>query len=181
MQTSFVRPDVADLTLRVYARVLHPELVETLGRAWVRGTDWTLELTLNSAGHAAVFRSGEQILTEVITPRDTPMPPRKKLFDQRLRGCRTQSLDIAPGLRYDVSCHIERVDPLVYLQLHEELLRDSATADLAQVFPSQTRFSPGAVSVIRTETSRDGVLIHAFHSFPEHFSLVKTQSLVEWS
>jgi hypothetical protein len=35
--------------------------------------------------------------------------------------------------------------------------------------------------VIRTEVSRESILVYAFHTFPEHCAIVKTQSLFELS
>jgi hypothetical protein len=68
----------------------------------------------------------------------------------------------------------------LYLRVHEELRADCAKADLAYEFPSPNRFSPGALSLVSAAVTRTSVLLHAFHTFPDHCAVVKTQTLVEW-
>jgi hypothetical protein len=101
------------------------------------------------------------------------------LFEQRLKGCRTETVEFESGLRYDVCCNLERLSLSVFLRQHEELVADGPKACLFAEFPGLNRFSPGPISLIRTEVCRRSIVVHAFHTFPEQLAVVKTQSLVE--
>jgi len=102
------------------------------------------------------------------------------VLEQKVRGCRTKSMTLSNGLRYNIGCQLETLAPELFLRIHEELRGDCARADLAHEFPSPNRFSPGALSVISAAVSRTSVTMHAFHTFPDHCAVIKTQTLVEW-
>ena len=138
-----------------------------------------LDARLCAAGHVLILKVGSETLTEVIADRREPLPRRNRLFEHRLRGCRTEVIELGWGIRYSVSCSLERLKPTAYLRHHEELVGDCSRASLSAVFASSNRFSPGPVSLLRTEVTRDSVLVHAYHTFPDHLAVVKSQSLFE--
>lgn len=178
MLVSFARPEVAELMLRVFDRPLHPELFECHGTARVTHADSVLDIQLCTAGHVLVFRRGRQVLTECISERQQSLPQQRRVMEHRLRGCRTQTLPCA-GVRYSVGCQLEKLDPDVFQQMHEELLADAVKADLAQIYPSASRFAPGALSVVRADVCDASLIVHTFHTFPVDCSIVKTQTLIE--
>lgn len=178
MLVSFARPEVADLMLRVFDRPLHPELLECHGLARLTHEDGLLEVQLCRAGHVLMFRRGRQVLTEAISERQQSLPQQKRIMEHRLRGCRTQSFPCA-GVKYSVGCQLEKLNVDVFQRMHEELLADSLKADLAQIYPSSNRFTPGALSVIRADVCDSSLIVHAFHTFPDDCAIVKTQSLIE--
>lgn len=57
---------------------------------------------------------------------------------------------------------------------------DAQRADLAYHFVSESRLTPGALSIIDYEANQSSLLIHAFHTFPDELAVVKTQSLFEF-
>lgn len=180
MAVHFARPDVADLVLRIYPRVLHPEFFDCHALAIAKAGPLTMHLRLCSAGHALTLRHGATVLTEAITEKNQPLPRQRCALEQKLRGCRTRSIRLPDGVRYDVSCQLETLEPDLYLQLHDELLGDLPRADLSLEFPSPNRFSPAALSIIKLDVSPSSAVIHAFHTFPDHCAVVKTQSLLDW-
>jgi hypothetical protein len=74
---------------------------------------------------------------------------------------------------------MERLEPTVFLNFHEELSADCKRAAVSYRFPSENRLSPEPLSLLRTDTGTRSLLIHAFHTFPESSSVLKTQSLFE--
>lgn len=180
MNVQFARPDVADLMLRVFPRALHPELFDCHGQVLVRTGPFALQIRLCTAGHTLCLRQGERILTEAITEKDQVLPRRQCVLEQKVRGCRTRSVSLPAGLRYDVGCQLEVLDAEVFLRMHEELLADCPSADLAHEYPTGNRFSPSALSLVRFELMQSSAIVHAFHTFPAHCAIVKTQSLLEW-
>ena len=179
MTVSVARPDAADLVLRTFGRMLHPDLLchHKSSRLTVAGM--TLDLRLIAAGHALIVRTGSQTLTELISDRHEPHPTHGRLFEQKIKGCRTETVQFESGLRYDVCCTLERQSLAVFLHQHEELIADGPTASLFAEFPGANRFSPSPLSLVRVEVCRRSLLVHAFHTFIEQLAIVKTQSLIE--
>jgi Protein of unknown function DUF2617 len=83
------------------------------------------------------------------------------------------------GLRYCVSFQLERLEPGVFLNFHEELLSDCKRSTIAHRFPTENRLSPEPLSLLRTDVGADSLLVHAFHTFPDSCTVLKTQSLFE--
>ncbi len=179
MTRSVARPDTADLVLRTYGRALHPDLLCHHKSALLTVPGMTLDLRLIASGHAFILRTETKTLTEVISDRHDAFPLRGCLFEQKVRGCRTETVEFEFGLRYDVCCSLEKLSLSVFLRQHEELIADGAKASLFAEFPGANRFSPGPISLVRTELCRRSLLVHACHTFPEQLAIVKTQSLVE--
>jgi hypothetical protein len=179
MSVGFARPDVSNLVFHLYGRTVHPELFRVHAETEYVLDRFTAVLRLCDAGHMIVFHTRGQTLTEVAADGDQPLPQRKRLLERKLRGCRDDSVRFECGLKYQVSYQLEKVDPDVFLCLHEELWHDCAKADLSHRFPAATRLAPGPVSLMRTETGPRSLLVHAFHTFPEECAIVKTQSLFE--
>lgn len=180
MTLSVARPDAADLVLRTFGRVLHPDLLCHHLSALVSIPGMSVDLRLIPAGHAFIVKTGSQTLTELISDCHEPYPLRGRLLEQKLKGCRTESVQFESGLRYDVSCTLERMSLAVFLRQHEELQADGPAASLFAEYPGKNRFSPGPLSLVRVEICRHSVVMHAFHTFPEQLAVVKTQSLIEY-
>jgi hypothetical protein len=180
MSVQFARPDVGGLLLRVYDGVLHPEFFDCHGLALFDCGPLRLSLRLCSAGHLLTFRAQHLAVTEAITEKDQLLPENRRVLEQKLRGSRTRSVPLACGARYSIGCQLETLPPELFLRVHAELQSDCGRAHLAHEFPSPNRFSPGALSVISADVCRSSVAVHAFHTFPDHCAIIKTQTLVEW-
>jgi len=180
MPVQFARPDVTSLTLRVFDRALHPEFFGCRGLSVLECGPLRAQLRLSTAGHVLSLKLGQQVLTEAIIEKHQPLPPVRCVLEQKLRGCRTRSIPLKDGLRYDIGCQLETLEPELFLRVHEELQADCARAELAYEFPSPNRFQPGALSLLSAAVNRHSVMLHAFHTFPDHCAIIKTQTLVEW-
>ena len=174
-----VRPDVSDLVLCAFERPLHPELFVHCRSMALSNGAMVLDARLHSAGHVLVVRVGSLAVTEVISDRREPLPRNSRLFQHRLRGCHDATTELRSRLRYSVSTSIEQLSHDTFLRHNEELIVDCFGANLSVCFESENRFSPGAVSLLKIEAARDSLLVHAFHTFPDHLAVVKTQSLFE--
>jgi hypothetical protein len=126
-----------------------------------------------------ILRVGEQSLTEVVSDNQTDLPSEQLLINHRCKGNRSLSAALGTDQRYDVCVQIERLKLDVFLRLNEELEQDCRQADIFSRLPAINRFLPGPLSLIRTEVSRESILVYTFHTFPDHCAIVKTQTLVE--
>ena len=180
MTVSVARPDATNLVLRTFGRTLHPDMLCHHNRLSLSLPGMSVDVRLIAAGHALIVKTDVQTLTELMSDGHEEHPIRGRLLEQKLKGCRTESVQFESGLRYDVSCTLERMTLSVFLRQNEELVADGPSANLFAEFPGKNRFSPGPLSLVRLETCRNSVIVHAFHTFPDQLVVIKTQSLVEF-
>lgn len=179
MRVDFARPDVGTLVFRLFGRSVHPELFDTFARTEIKQNSYTANVLICDAGHMLSFRHNGQVLCEVATSADHPLPQRKQVIARRLRGQRNESVEHDAGILYHVSFQVERLEPDVFLHFQDELLADCNRSRVAHQFAPASRLSPAPLSFIQLEEHPHSLLVHAFHTFPENCAVVKTQSLFE--
>lgn len=179
MNVRSVRANVAELGFQVFARTLHPELFSVCGRSFIQRPAYEAMVQLHAAGHVVTFRHGNQVLSEVVAPRETPLPQRKRMLHCKLRGQRSETLQCEGGLVYQMNFHVEQLDPEVFQQLHEELLADSRHAALTQHFGTPNRLWPAPLSTLTTEETPRTLFVQSCHTFPESCAIVKVLTLIE--
>ena len=179
MSVKFVRPDVSELSLAIFGRSVHPELFAIQEQTIVAQDGFVARIAITNAGHVLQLKSSQHVLCEVVAPHKQPLPSRNRLFDKKLRGNRDESLCLPGGVSYHLSFQVERVDPEIYLRLHEEFSTDCGKATLGHIFTPPNRLAPAAISYLQVDLFPRSLLIHAFHTFPENCAVVKTQTLIE--
>lgn len=179
MSVSFTRANIADLAFSIYDRSVHPELFQVFASTEFGFEDYSAQLQICEAGHTVAFRHAGQTITEVVATREQLLPQFKRILERRIRDSRDETHRFENGIRYQASFQLERLDPEVFQNLHEELTLDCTRADLAVQFPPGHRLAPAALSLIRTDATASSLLVHAYHTFPESAAVVKVQSLFE--
>ncbi len=179
MSVRFVRPDVSELSLAIFGRTVHPELFVIQAQTTITHHRFVAHIAITNAGHVVQLKSAQHVLCEVVAPLKQPLPSRQRLFDKNLRSCRDESLRLHNGVDYHLSYQVERLDPEIYLRLHEEFCTDCGKATLGHMFSTPNRLAPAAVSYLQADLFPRSLLIHAFHTFPENCAVVKTQTLIE--
>lgn len=173
-----VRPKVAELVFQLYGRALHPELFEVYNTQTLKRGDYEATINITSAGHVITWRYQGLTLTEVAASAQHPLPQKRRLMSYRLKGDRSDHLGKA-GCRYQVNFQLEPVEPEVFWTFQQELSLDGVRKGLLHRFDSSGRMALGAVSYINAETRNRSLLIQAFHTFPDDYAIVKSQSLFE--
>ncbi len=179
MKVSSVRPDVSELNLAVLGRSVHPELFAIYERTSVVQEGFRATLAICDAGHLLELRTPHHTVCEIVCPKGQTLPHRQRLFDKKLRGSRDEVLVLPGGVGYQLSFQVERLDPEVYLHLHEEFSIDCRKATLGRMFDPTNRLAPAAISYLQVDLFPRSLLVHAFHTFPENCAVVKTQTLIE--
>jgi hypothetical protein len=174
-----VRPKVAELVFQLYGRPLHPELFEVYGSRTVERGDYQAKIDITGAGHVVTWRYAGLTLTEVATSAHHPLPERRRLLSYRLKGERSDGVECRGGVSYQVNFQLEPVEPEVFWTFQEELTRDSLRQGMLHRFDSSGRMALGAISYINVETRNRSLLVQAFHTFPDDYAIVKTQSLIQ--
>ncbi|MBP86844.1 MAG: DUF2617 domain-containing protein [Planctomycetaceae bacterium] len=172
-----VRPKVAELAFQLYGRALHPELFEVFKSREIERGDYTARVEITSAGHVVTWRYAGLTLTEVACSAQHSLPQKRRLMSYKLKGERNDGLECRGGVSYEVSFQLEPVTPEVFWTFQQELAHDGERQGLLHTFDSSGRMALGALSYINVETRSRGLLVQAFHTFPDDFAIVKTQSL----
>jgi len=145
------RPKVAELLFRLYGRPLHPELfVVHASRVVERGQ-------YEAAQH--------------------PLPERRRLLSYRLKGRRNDRVECRGGVSYFVDFQLEPVEPELFWIFQEELAFDGERQGMLHRFDSSGRIAMGALSYINLEARNRTLTVQAFHTFPDDYAIVKSQSV----
>ncbi|MEZ6065621.1 MAG: DUF2617 family protein [Planctomycetaceae bacterium] len=180
MHVSYTRPDAGQLSFRLYDRPLHPELFDRFAGATLRSADCVARIWVCDGGHTVQVTVGSQTLTEILGPSDQELPTLGRCLGYHLRGHRDISQTQRGGLSFQASTQVEQVAADVFVELHAELRRVMSSASVAHEFPGGHRFAPSPLSLIRGDFRPGSLLLHAFHTFPDDCTILRTQSLFEW-
>jgi len=174
-----VRPKVAELVFQLYGRALHPELFQVHSQRTVKRGDYEATINITSAGHVVHWRYQGITLTEVATSAHHPLPQKRRLVSYRLKGKGTDRVECRGGARYQVDFQLEPVEPEVFWTFQQELACDGLQQGMLYRFDSSGRMALGALSYINIESRNRSLLVQAFHTFPDDYAIVKSQSLFE--
>ncbi len=174
-----VRPKVAELVFQLYGRPLHPELFEVHSKRSVKRGDYEARIEITTAGHVIQWRCGGLTLTEVATSAHHPLPKRRRLLSYRLKGHRADYVECRGGVRYQVNFSCETLEPEIYWAYQQELSHDGEREGMLYRFDSSGRLALGAISYVSIATRSHSFSVQAFHTFPDDYAVVKTQSLIE--
>jgi hypothetical protein len=179
MGVSFGRSRVADLAFRIFSRPVHPDWFTARQFRRVAREGWEADVRIIEGGHAVIFRAGPVRLTEVLSGPETPLPEPGLLFHSALRHERTAALRPDPTVEYQTCFEVERVDPEVFAHLSDEMTLDASHGRLFHRFAPVDRLAPAPITHVHLEARAKGLTVHAFHTFPDERSIVRTQSLFE--
>ncbi len=174
-----VRPKVAELVFQLYGRSLHPELFEVYTSRTIERGGYRAQIDITSAGHVVTWRYDGITLTEVAASAQHPLPQKRRLMSYRLKGDRHDGMECRGGARYQVNFQLETVEPEVFWTFQEELNQDGERQGMLHMFNSSGRMAVGALSLIHIESRNRSLLVQAFHTFPDDYAIVKSQSLFE--
>ncbi len=170
------RPKVAELVYQLYGRSLHPELFDIHQSRTVQRGAYQAVVQITSAGHLVTWQYRGLVLTEVAAAAHHPLPQRRRLMSYRLKGERTDRLEIRAGINYEMKFSLEPADHEKFVAYQRELTLQATRQGMLQRFEPSGRFEMGALSYVNVD-SRDKVLcVQAFHTFPDDCAVLKIQS-----
>jgi hypothetical protein len=115
-----------------------------------------------------------------MTAEGLELPEYGRRMTHPFAGERSGRCRLDAGARYHMCLQVERFDPELFLKVHNELVQLGAKAGVLVGFRAQTEFGLNPLSLVLADSVRGGVAVQAFHSFPEEWAVVKTQSLIEF-
>src|SRR5712691_5849875 len=124
MNAYSLRPRVGDLVFQLYGRPLHPELFDILASRRIQREDYDLTVRITRTGHVISWENKDVHLTEVAAAVDQPLPEKRRLLSQRLRGEHNNQLACTHGINYQTSFQVEVLSQEIFLHVHDEILAD---------------------------------------------------------
>lgn len=173
------RPKIAELVFQMYGRPLHPELFNVHATRTIKRGNYEVKIDITSAGHVICWRYAGLTLTEVATAANHPLPERRRLLSAKLRGYRNAQVSCRGGVTYKVNFQLEPVEPEIFWAFQQELTRDGGQQGMLHRFNSNGRMALGALSYIHTEARDRKFRVRAFHTFPDDYAIVKSESVFQ--
>jgi hypothetical protein len=178
MGVPLVRPRVADVVFRLYDRPLHPELFDAVAAKTVTRDGRRLTVRLTRTGHTLGWTDGRIHLEEVTATADQELPEAGVRLAHRFDGGCRGRCEIA-GVTYQTLAHVEILDPEQFVHLHAELVADGERKGLVYHCNRGNRVGLSPLGVVIVEALPRCLSVTAFHTFPDEFAVLKTQSLIE--
>lgn len=178
MGVALVRPRVAEVEFRLYDRPLHPELFDAVAAKTVVRDGRRLTVRLTRTGHTLGWTCGVAHVEEVIAGADQELPEIGRRLAHRFDAGRRGRCEF-PGVTYQMASQVEVLDPEQFVHLHAELVADGAKKGLVYHCTEGNRLGLSPLGVVIVEALPRCLSVTAFHTFPDEFAVVKTQSLIE--
>jgi hypothetical protein len=172
-----VRPRIAELVFQLYGRSLHPELFEVHGTRRIERGGYIANIQITNAGHVVSWQYDGITLTEVAASAQHPLPQRRRLMSHRLKGTCKDHVECRGGVTYQVEFSLEPVDREDFWTYQKELTQSGVKDGLLHCFESSGRFGLGALSYVNVESRDRSLKVQAFHTFPDDYAIVKSQSV----
>jgi hypothetical protein len=177
MGVPLVRPRVADVVFRLYDRPLHPELFDAVAAKTVVRDGRRITVRLTRTGHTLGWTDGTIHLEEVTATADQELPEAGVRLVHRFEGARGRCA--FAGVTYQTLAHVEVLDPEQFVHLHAELVADGERKGLVYHCKQGNRVGLSPLGVVIVEALPQCLSATAFHTFPDEFAVLKTQSLIE--
>jgi Protein of unknown function DUF2617 len=174
-----VRPPADSMSVHLFRRPIHPELIETLAHREICREGYSLTVRITPAGHAISWQAGDVHLTELTAARGQPLPGRGRVWRHRFNGEQSDAFRASPVFSYQMSAQAEALSPALFARIHEELLTDGRKRGFLHLFHPHHRFGLSPIGFVTADARPGCLVINTFHTFPADCTLLKTQTLIE--
>ena len=171
-----IRPAVAEHSLVVLSRSVHPELFQIYRTQHIRRSGYSVRLDITSHGHVIVFNSGSTTVSEVVSALNQDMPQTRRLTAQRIGKNNRFRTDSNKVINYQTEFSIETASQQLFWQIQQQFGQDANEHDLLHVFNTSGRMALGAISYMHVEQRAKQITVQAFHTFPDEYSILKSFS-----
>jgi hypothetical protein len=171
-----VRPKISELTLRLFGRAIHPELIEVFATRQLRRPAYSARIDITGAGHVITWSSPTTTLTEVTASAHQPMPHQRQLLDCPLVGSGHQQLVCDQRVGYQCRFRLETSNAATLADMQHQLAEPLEGEGLMFQFQASGRMSFGAVSYLHIQSRQRWLRVRALHTFPDSCSLLTTES-----
>lgn len=165
----------------MFDRPVHPELIESLATQSFERDGYKLRLHLTAAGHLLEWRWNDLTLVEVLTEQSHPLPEGRQMFAHRVGGERNECFWPRECVSYHTCFQAEKLPPEVFYHFHDELRSDGEKDGVLHVLAPQDRLGLSPISFVDLQARAGSLIVHVYHTFPDEYTVVKSQTLIEIS
>ena len=173
------RPEITNLSFQVYDRPVHPELIESLASHRFERDGYELTLHLTVAGHVVQWQWNDVTLIEILADQETPLPEHRQLFAHRVGGERSEMHAPSEAVSYQTCFQSERLPATVFYHMHDELRHDGESNGVLFLMPPNDRLGLAPVSYVNLQAREGSLILHAYHTYPCEYAIVKSQTLID--
>jgi len=173
------RQRVEELQFCLYERAIHPELFHIHKVQRVEQSRYHAEIWVAGLSHVVTVQSGDQILTELIAEDMEILPKTGLATSFKFRGERDHAQSFKSGVKYILSTQVERMTPQLFPATHRDYVHYAQNRRLFVSFEECANDGLAPFSFVDYDARDHEFHVHAYHAFPEDFTLLKTQSIFE--
>ena len=170
------RPKIAELSLTVFGRSLHPELFEAHKHLEVERTNYFARLDITNSGHVFYFESDLTKITEVTASTHHPLPNSRLLDSRPFQQGFQEAVESRGCVDYRSEFQIEKVEPEMFWSIQNQLTKTNPQHGMVHRFDSSGRIPFGGISFVHTVAREFSLLVRAIHTFPDDQAVVKTET-----
>ena len=172
-------PRVEDLHFCLFQRPIHPELFHIYRVKRIEQARYQAEIWITGLAHVVTVHSEGQVLTELISA-DLELLPKVGLSTSfRFRGERDHMQSFSDDLKYILSTQVEKMTPELFPATHRDYVHFAQDRGLYVPFEEWTYQGITPFTFLDFDARDHEFHVHAFHTFPEEATLLKTQSIFE--
>lgn len=168
-----------DLNFYLYRRALHPELFHIYMDKHLEYGDFQADIWVSGLSHLVTVQIDGTIVTELAAVPSELLTDRNLVTQFRFRGERDFQYRFNDRLRYIFSSQMEEMTEHIFRTTYRDLARYATNRGLFVPYPQWTTNGLEPFSYIDYETRRHELHIHAYHTFPGEWRVLRTQSIFE--
>lgn len=170
---------VDDLHFCLFQRPIHPELFHIHRVKRIEQARYQAEIWITGLAHVVTVQSNGQVLTELIAADMSMLPKVGLATSFRFRGERDHMQSFGDDLKYILSTQVERMTPQLFPATHRDYVHFAQSRGLYVPFEEWTHDGITPFTFVDFDARDHEFHVHAFHTFPEETTLLKTQSIFE--
>jgi len=178
------RPCISELTFLYYDRPVHPEFFQFVATRTTERNHYSLTSALTSTGHIVTLKitmadGKTRFVSEVVTSAHFEMPD-SPMSAFRFKGKQHEMIRLSDHLYVETTFDREVLELHAYMALQAELSKANELDGLFYHFGPNGRIAMGGLSYMTLETWYKRVRVRAYHTFPESYRVLTTDSVFYW-
>ncbi|MHC4213000.1 MAG: DUF2617 family protein [Planctomycetota bacterium] len=172
---------VEELTFSLFQRPLHPELFQIYARRRLKTGKYEVDIWVTGCTHVVSVYVKDQTLAEVISSPGQMLPQHGLIERFQFRGPRSHKCTLSREISYMTDFQIEKMSPNLYKQSHEDLERFARNRGVFVKYPKLKIGGLQPFCYVDFEARRNEFHIHTFAAYPDQVTMIKTQSLFDFT
>ncbi|MEM7454541.1 MAG: DUF2617 family protein [Planctomycetota bacterium] len=171
-----MRPKIKDLDFHLFARPVHPEFFNGCAQRDFERENYRLKVNITTTGHLITFAHRQFVMSEICVAAHQQLPEGQLLLSYPLETDQSDQVVYRDMIRYQCRTQLEGANPKTFVTIQQQLDEQAACEGLVHRFEASGRNVFGAISYINVQSFHAHVRIRTFHTFPDTYSVLKSES-----